>query len=154
MKVSPLALGLLTLVIGVVVIAHARGFPLMGGMAYGPAFFPVLIGAGFVICGLILSGQAALARGGVKAPPKHRDLGVLWRIAIIPAIILGYAVVTPVAGFVPTTALAALGTALFFGLRPLSALVLALVIAATLFVLFQWGLRVPLPAGPLERWLG
>jgi putative tricarboxylic transport membrane protein len=140
--------------IGAVVIAHARGFPLMGGMAYGPAFFPVLIGAGFVICGLILSGQAALARGGVKVPPKHRDLGVLWRIAIIPAIILGYAVVTPVAGFLPTIALAALGTALFFGLRPLSALVLALVIAATLFVLFQWGLRVPLPAGPLERWLG
>jgi len=154
MTLSPLALALLTLAIGIVVIGHSRGFPLMGGMSYGPAFFPVLIGAGFVLCGLILLGQAVLARGGpgVSAKPRGRRAGL--RLMIIPAVILGYAVVSPVAGFLPTTALAALVTALFFGLRPLSALVLAGATAVALFVLFQGALRVPLPVGPLERWLG
>lgn len=154
MQFSPFTLALITLGAGLAVIVHAAGFPLMGGMAYGPAFFPVMIGAGFMLCGLVLLGQAVLSRG--DAPLSLRRIGLIGgvRIGAILMLILAFAILAPVAGFLPTTAAACLAAALIFSLRPCPALALALVTAAALFVLFQIGLRVPLPLGPIERWLG
>lgn len=154
MQFSPFTLALLTLGAGFAVIVHARGFPLMGGMAYGPAFFPVLIGAGFMLGGLVLLVQAALSRGDATIPVRRLDGRAAVRLAAIPVVIFAFVIVAPIAGFLPTTAASTLATALFFGLRLVAALALALATAAVLFVLFQMGLRVPLPPGPLELWLG
>ena len=53
--------GLLVLIGGMAVVATASTFPSMPGQSIGPAFFPMAVGIGLIVCGaaLVASGQRA-----------------------------------------------------------------------------------------------
>ncbi|HIP78943.1 MAG TPA: hypothetical protein EYH07_10835 [Kiloniellaceae bacterium] len=159
MKLGDLPLGLLAGVAGLAIILEAASFPAMAGMAYGPEFFPIIIGIGFCLCGLVLVAADLRARlSGTAAPvltiePALRRRKALLRAgAVLIGIVAFIALVKPL-GFLLTLALL-----LVFLLRVLAAgwtitLALALGLPFALHFGFTWLLRVPLPRGLIETLL-
>ena len=71
MKVDDRILGALFALLGVVVLWHVQGFPVIPGQKFGAALFPGVISAGLVICGLLLARArppAAHAQAGACSP--------------------------------------------------------------------------------------
>src|SRR3954471_12771488 len=61
MKLHQSLSGLLVLGVGLAIILQARTFPPVIGQTIGPGFFPMIAGAGFVLCGiaLMISGRGS-----------------------------------------------------------------------------------------------
>ena len=149
-------LGLLVLAAGAAIILEARTFPAMGGMDYGPDFFPVLIGAAFCLCGVALIAEAATARSRgplVVLAPWIREPMPLLRAACVPASIAVYVLAVPVLGFLLTMALIAFGLLAVMGAPWRWSVPVALLMPLALHYGFSVALRVPLPRGPVERLL-
>ena len=154
MRFNGLLLGLLVLGAGAAIILEARTFPEMGGMEYGPDFFPVLIGAGFALCGLALIVEAAAGRERgplVTLDPWMRQALPLVRAAAVPAAVAFFALAVQALGFLLTMTAIALGLLLLMGAPWRWSVPLALLMPLALHYGFSVLLRVPLPRGPVER---
>ena len=154
MKFSDLSLGLIFVVLGIAIVIHVAGFPEMGGMEYGPAFFPRLIGIAFVLTGgtMAVTGIAARHRDKlVGLPTWIGDPVALFRVGSVIAAIIAFVLLSPLLGFLLTTALLTLGLLLVMGTRILIAVPIAVVLPIALHFGFAFALRVPLPRGILEQ---
>ncbi|MEZ5935269.1 MAG: tripartite tricarboxylate transporter TctB family protein [Alphaproteobacteria bacterium] len=160
MAFSDAALGLIVLLAGAAVVWTASGFPEMAGMAYGPAFFPTLIGIGFCLCGLslLLSAWLSHQRAGVRLPwltpaDWFGDRMAVARVLGVVVAVIVYALLCGWLGFLLTMALITGALLLLMGApKPISA-VLAIALPLALHYGFSVMLRVPLPRGPIERLL-
>lgn len=130
--------------LGLAALMLARDFPPIPGQAYGPGLFPMLIGAGLIVCAIGAGLQAPKPR---EASPSTSARVAALAYALAPLVVL---LAWDVAGW-PLIALA-LGTVLLMlgGARPIVALVSAFCFAAVTWGLFAMLLRVPLPRGPLD----
>src|SRR5262245_20908643 len=54
MKINDALSGAALVALGAVVLWHIQGFPPMPGQKFGPAWFPGLIAAGLIACGILL----------------------------------------------------------------------------------------------------
>lgn len=119
----------------------------------GPRFFPFLVAAGLLFCGLLLfiqalRGHAALPEEGEDVDPNVApDLRAVGTVAVTLA---GYVLILEAAGFVVASALLFWGVAVAFGSRswlrdPLVGLALTL----TVYLAFTRLLGLRLPAGVL-----
>ncbi len=119
----------------------------------GPRFFPFLVAAGLLLCGLLLLIQAL--RGRAAPPEEGEDIDPdappdLRAVGTIAAALFVYVLILEVAGFVVASALLFWGVAVAFGSRswlrdPLVGLALAL----TVYLAFTRLLGLRLPAGVL-----
>ncbi len=155
MRFSDFALGLGVAVFGIAVLLHVRTFPEIPGMQYGPAFFPGLIGAAFLICGVALVvgsvvRGAALTERFAERPAWFGDRLAVWRAVGVVLSVVAYALVSPVLGFLLTVALLTAGLLLLMGVRWVVVVPLMVLLPLFLHYGFAQGLRVPLPRGPLE----
>jgi putative tricarboxylic transport membrane protein len=150
MKLSDSMWGMLCIALGAVVLIHVQGFPSMPGQRYGPAVFPGLVAAGFIVCGLLL-----LARG-VKA--KHPLFeGTEWtrsrmyrlRFVGLVAAIVFYIFASDALGFLLTGTLTLLGLFKLFGVGLPRAVFIATLATLVIHFLFYKIMRVPLPWGVL-----
>ncbi|NIA67681.1 tripartite tricarboxylate transporter TctB family protein [Pelagibius litoralis] len=159
MKLGDLPLGLLAGLFGLAVVLEAMSFPEMGGMAYGPEFFPIIVGAGFCLCGLVLiAGDLRRRLTGkrealVSVEPSLKQGKALLRAAAVLVTVIAFVLLVKPLGFLLTLALL-----LFFLLRCLAAgwgisLALALGLPFALHFCFTSLLRVPLPRGFVETLL-
>jgi putative tricarboxylic transport membrane protein len=147
-------IGAVLVLFAIYMIWHTRTFPAMPGQDYGPALFPVLIGVGFVVTGLILIASGLRRRraepwfaGGDWLRSRRHLIGFL---SIIGGLV-AYILVSDWLGFIPTALLLLFGwLVLFRNGKPVSSLVIAL--AVTLVVNYAFGqlLLVPLPLGLLQ----
>lgn len=159
MKLGDLPLGVLAGLFGLIVILEAASFPEMAGMAYGPEFFPTIIGVGFCLCGFVLIAgdlRARLSGAGQPLFMPEAWLGsrkALLRLAAVLGTVIAFVLLVKPLGFILTLALL-----LFFLLRSLAAgwlisLALALGLPFLLHFCFTGLLRVPLPRGLVETLL-
>lgn len=136
--------------------------PPVPGQQIGPEVFPMVVGAGLVICGALIAlgighhfeeeAEADLAaHSDQPAPGKAQDGRLVTGLKILlpPALLLFYVFAVDRLGFVPTGALMVLVTALALGLRPKIAIPLALLAPVGVHLIFFKLLRVPLPDGLL-----
>lgn len=155
-RFNGLLLGLLVLGAGAAIILEARTFPQMGGMEYGPDFFPLLIGAAFCLCGVALMAEAATGRGRgplvVLAPWIREPMPLLRAVSVLAAVAI-YVLAVPVLGFLLTMALIAFGLLAVMGAPWRWSVPVALLMPLALHYGFSVALRVPLPRGPVERLL-
>jgi putative tricarboxylic transport membrane protein len=152
-KLNDAVFGLLLMVLGAAVLVAVQGYPKIPGQPVGPALFPGLIAAGLCIGGVLL-----VARGWRERAAQHwlvwddwvrsrrHTLGLLVLIGsvlfyILAADKLGFLLCAPV-----------ILAALFVVLRvkPLSAVVIAVVATLLVHFAFYKLLRVPLPWGVLK----
>lgn len=136
--------GLALMAAGGAIAWEARGFPRLGGMAYGPDLFPTIAAAGMAACGaLILLGARRQPAGGA---PRER---ARWPAAALLGVVALFALLLRPLGFHLTAAGATFAAALLFGARPLAAALLAVILPVALHAVFYSILRVPLPWGAL-----
>ncbi len=157
--------GLLSALLGAVLLLHVRGFPELPEGQPGPALFPGIIGALFVLFGLILVLRAVLARRRAVRAPGEAQSGdetantgessppTTWRGRLDALAVLGsvvaYLLLAEPLGFSLT-----MGSLLFLlawrlGARPLTALGAAVVTTGVIVLIFEKVLLVPLPPGLL-----
>ena len=144
-KFNDRVFGLVMLVIAVAYYYGATQFPVPfgGSEAVGPETFPKLLAVILAICSLYMI---------VKPDPDNHwpasrtfvELG----IAVVTLIV--YALLLEPLGFIVSTTLA-VGTLCWrMGARPVKAYLTGLVSGVVVFVLFTYGLELPLPLGLLE----
>jgi len=141
--------GLALAVLGAAVLWSARAFPDVPGQKLGASFLPMLVGAGLVVCSLLLVRRSFRApAGGAEAGDRPREqwLAPVLVVASVAAYLaladrLGFLLVAPPCLFV---------LFLTFGRRATEALLWSLGGAAVVHVVFYKLLRVPLPWGVLH----
>lgn len=151
MKLHQALSGLLVLLGGLAVVAEARTFPALAGQRVGPAFFPILVGVGLVLCGaaLIVSGRAS-SRAWVEAGGWVRRPRMVFNFALVFLDLVFYAFAVTRLGFFITAALFLSAAMLAFGVPRARILPVALVVTFVIHYAFYTLLRVPLPWGILE----
>jgi putative tricarboxylic transport membrane protein len=155
MRVNDLISGALLIILAVAMIAYTTTFPPFPGQKYGPSLFPRILGGGIVLCGmlLMLRGRRLVAAG---QPLGHIDdvyrpaKGWMSVMMIIGSIVF-YIALSGTLGFVVTAFAVVLALLLWFGVRPLNALIIAVVAVLTMDWFFGWLFRVPLPLGFLPN---
>ncbi len=154
MRLSDRVTGPAIALLGALAAWGGSRLPPVPGQDVGPNVFPIVIGGGMVLCGVLIAlgiGRSFEEPGedfGAGMPLLRRLLFGL-RALIPPALLLFYVLAVERLGFLPT-AFAMVGVAaLAMGARPRLALPLALLAPLAIHLVFSKLLRVPLPEGLL-----
>ncbi|HEX2548041.1 MAG TPA: tripartite tricarboxylate transporter TctB family protein [Ramlibacter sp.] len=154
MKLNDAVFGLLLIALGGGVLFAVQGYPKIPGQPVGPALFPGLIAAGLCVAGLLLvvrglrhrADQPWLGWDDWVRSPRH---------ALALAVLLGgivfYILVANKLGFLLTAPLILLALFFVLGVRPVTAVIVAVVATLVVHFAFYKLLRVPLPWGVLTE---
>jgi putative tricarboxylic transport membrane protein len=110
----------------------------------GPAAFPLVAAALLAVGGLAVLMEKS-------EEPEELEAGALRRLTLASVSFVLYALLLAPLGFLPATTLEFGALAVLFGGRPVASLVAGLGFAALLFVVFVYGLGLPLPLGIMGR---
>lgn len=144
-------------VLGIAIVAIAQGSSQTFHAGFGPGLFPTLIGAGIVLCGVVMVAGASIGArqqpppppaGDVISPPEDR-MRTLIGVGAILASILFYYVAADFLGFLLTATIVMAGLMWLLWGRPLLSCGIAFLSAFLFMQVFAGALRVPLPWGPL-----
>ena len=121
----------------------------------GPRVIPYIVGAGLVIVGAWLAYEALTGRaatGSTDSEDADPTLPTDWRcIALLALALLAYLLLIEPAGFIIASATLFVMAAFAMGSRRLARdIAIGIVMAAVLYVVFNRGLGLSLPAGILE----
>jgi putative tricarboxylic transport membrane protein len=146
------AAGAIVLALGATILATASTFPAMPGQNVGPALFPMLIGSGLAISGLILVVGPGLGRvpDVVAFDEGLRRPRMALNAALVVAGLAAYALLVGTLGFFITSTALLLTLFVAFGARPVHAVPIAVLTPLVVHYVFYTVLRVPLPWGVLE----
>jgi len=146
--------GMILILLAVVMIAMTSTFPDFPGQPHGPSLFPRVLGTLLIICGALLVWRGLAARragaGWVEMASWTRQP---WRVVsffLMLGSLLLYILVGETVGFIPIAFVILIAMFLWFGVRPLSALVIAVIATLVIHWFFASLLRVPLPRGLLD----
>ena len=157
MHLSDRVTGLFLAVLGALAFWGGSRLPAVPGQDVGPAAFPVLIGSGLVLCGVLI----AVGVGHSFEAPEDGDetpvpglagwLGRLGGLAAFlpPALLLFYVVAAESLGFLLTAAIMLAVSARALGASWGLALGVMVAVPPVVHVIFAKLLRVPLPDGLL-----
>jgi putative tricarboxylic transport membrane protein len=152
MRFNDAVVGAAFLLLASAMIAMTFTFPPFPGQKYGPSLFPRIIGAGIIGCSLLL---ILRERRGARRPwlvldDWARRPARLASFALMLAAMVFYLLASEPLGFIPTAFLIQLGLFLWFGVRPVTAVIVA--VGMTIAVQYFFGnlMRVPLPGGILD----
>jgi putative tricarboxylic transport membrane protein len=159
MQLSDRITGGVIATLGSVAFYYGSKLPPVPGQQVGPSAFPMVVGAGLAICGvLIVLGvgrhfeQVAEADLAEHTAPELLEPLPAWRswLALLPpGLVFFYALASERLGFLPTAGLIVLAAAFAFGARAKLAVPLALAAPFVINLIFLKLLRVPLPGGLL-----
>ncbi|WP_428929213.1 tripartite tricarboxylate transporter TctB family protein [Marinibacterium sp. SX1] len=149
MQINDRIIGLLAILGGIAVIIGTLGFREIPGQQFGSAFFPRLLGGALILCGIAFAVTGA--RGQlVRVGDMLRGSSGM-KVAAILAAVIGWVLISPLLGFILTTALLIAGLAVMAGGRLWPSAATGLGMAVVLYLIFGELLRVPLPLGLIER---
>lgn len=154
MRVSDALSGALFVLAGVALAWHAAGFPKTAVQAYGPGFFPALLGILLALSGLLLILRGLIQRQALLMVPDwaRRPRGWL-QLAMLPGVVVAYLWLAPRLGFLAAAILPSGALLAWLTRRPALGLGVAALSALVIWLMFAKVLLVPLPAGPLESLL-
>ena len=136
--------------VGGVVMWSARSFPNVPGQKLGAGFLPMLVGAGLVVCAVLLlrrSMRSAPAGEGAVPPGLPERLGA--PLMVLATVVL-YVLLSHRLGFLLVAPLCLALLFRTFGQRWRASLLWAVVGTLVVHVAFYKLLRVPLPWGVLK----
>ncbi|WP_250005654.1 tripartite tricarboxylate transporter TctB family protein [Actinoplanes sp. M2I2] len=137
------ALGVLMVVGAVVVLVDAARLR-DSDEALGPAAAPTLVG---VLLGVIGGALALQSRRFLRTPPAGRRS--LWRLAALVAVLVAFALLLPVMGYVVSSAGLFVGAALLLGApHPARVVAYGWTLAVVVFLIFDVLIGLSLPTGP------
>ena len=154
MKFNDAVFGAVLLFLGVAVLVHVPSFPQIPGQQVGPALFPGLIAVGLVVCALMLivngvrhrATDAWMVTGDWMRSRRH--LGAFF---VTISAVVAYILLADTLGFLIVGPLVLLALFLAYGVRPMTAIIVAIAVTFVIHYAFYKLLRVPLPWGVLTR---
>ena len=159
MPLSDRLTGIGLVVLGALTYIGGQGLPPVHGQVIGPAVFPMVVGAGLVICGALIAlgigssfeEEVKLVEGPEGAPPALPDgpLKLVFKTAVPPVMLMFYAFSVDYLGFVLTAMVMVFVTALALRSNLRNAVLVAVLAPPVVHLLFLRLLRVPLPDGLL-----
>lgn len=160
MRLSDRITGLTLVVLGGLCAYGGSLLPPVPGQPVGPNVFPMVVGVGLVICGLMIAfGVGHTFEDEAEADlAAHSDadntatLHGRWyqlRVLIPPGLLLFYVFASERLGFVPTAAIMVLALSTALGARLKLAIPMALLAPIGVHLIFAKLLRVALPIGLL-----
>lgn len=154
MHLSDRVTGLFLVVLGALAFWGGSRLPAVPGQDVGPAAFPMVIGAGLVLCGALIAIGIGHSFEAPETAEQAPSRGLAARLggtaAFLPtALLIFYVLVAERLGFLPTAAIMLLLTALALGASWRLAIGVALIGPPAVHLVFYKLLRVPLPAGIL-----
>jgi putative tricarboxylic transport membrane protein len=153
MRFNDAVFGVLLIVFAIAEIAYTRTFPTLHGQAYGPDLFPILIGVGFLITGVVLTVQGLAQRAGaplIEVGDWAADRRNVVNFALVLLALLFYILASDWLGFIPTSFIIMVVLLRSFGSGLITALVIAALTTLGIQALFARVLLVPLPWGLLQ----
>jgi putative tricarboxylic transport membrane protein len=154
MRANDAICGFVLILFAATMIALTMHFPAFIGQKYGPALFPRILSSGLIICaGLLIWRHYRTAQPGsgwVTLAPWTRERWRLGAFVLMLALLLLYIFVSETVGFIPMALVFLLALFLWLGVRPLTAVITALVATLMIHEFFATLLRVPLPRGWLN----
>lgn len=152
MKFNDAVLGAVILLTGLGILIHAQSFPNAGSLSFGASLFPGIIGAGFMVLGVVLAIQGLRAR--ITAGERWVVLGAWARspkniisMLLVPVMIAFYMLAADALGFFLTCFLILFIFMWWLGVRWLTALLIAVIATFLIDLVFARFLLVPLPIG-------
>jgi len=156
MRLPDRATGLFLVGLGSLAAYGGSLLPPVPGQPVGPNVFPIVIGVGLAICGLMIAfgiGHSfeeeeelvPLEPGQEAAAPRGKFHRL--RVLLPPALLLFYVGVVDRLGFILTAGLIVLITSSALGARPKLSIPLTILAPIAVHLIFYKLLRVPLPAG-------
>ncbi|AOG06951.1 tripartite tricarboxylate transporter TctB family protein [Bosea sp. RAC05] len=152
MRFNDAVVGTAFLLLAGAMIAMTFTFPPFPGQKYGPSLFPRIIGGGIIVFSVLLmlrerrsGGRPLLVLDDWVRRPQR-----LASFALMLAAMVFYLLASEPLGFMPTAFLIQLGLFLWFGVRPVMAVVVAVVMTIAVQYFFGSLMRVPLPRGILD----
>jgi len=133
--------------VGTTMAVVAHGFPVVGGMPFGPGLFPKIIAAGLVASGIGIAAEGLATAKDRAAGGPGRHAGAM--VGLL-AVIAFFALALDPLGFHVTAAVSLLVSVWIFGGGTLVAIALAVIGSVGTHFVFYTILRVPLPWGLLE----
>lgn len=153
--------------LGIGVIVQAQGLGSISGLPVGPGLFPTITGAAMVIFGLVLAGQGWFAPAGeligaaeettqpadtpedpLETAPSRSWLDT-WFNPLLLLAVLATIPLIPALGFLVAGTVFTAVIVVLCGGSLLRAVIFSPVATITVYALFFYGLRVPLPRGLL-----
>lgn len=169
MKVSDRITGLMLVVLGALAYWGGSKLPPVPGQQVGPDVFPMVIGAGLVICGVLImigvgrtfeeeekiitSASGEVAKADAVEPDRSFVAGFVaggWKVLLPPAALFFYYFASERLGFWLTATVMILVLAWSQGAKLKWAAMLAVLAPMFVHLVFYKLLRVPLPAGILN----
>jgi putative tricarboxylic transport membrane protein len=146
--------GLALIVFALATMTLTLSFPDFPGQKYGPSLFPRILGAGLILCGaaLVRNGLAARRAGApwLELAPWTRDPWRVTSLLLTLALLIVYILASETIGFIPIALVFLLALFVWLGVRPVPAVLTAVVTTIAIHWFFSTLLRVPLPRGWLN----
>jgi putative tricarboxylic transport membrane protein len=145
--------GVLLLVLAGALLWHVRGFPAIPGQQVGPSALPRGLAIGLAVCGAILlvrDLRLRTPRPWVQWPEWFASRPHVTALAVLVAVNVLYLAVVDRLGFVVTGVVYLAALMLALRVRPLRALVIAVLCTLAIHYAFYKLLKVPLPWGLLQ----
>lgn len=154
MRANDALSGLVIIVFALAMIALTLSFPAFPGQRYGPALFPRILATALILGGLMLiwNGISARRAGApwIEIAPWVRDP---WRVscfALVLVALVFYILASDAIGFIPIAIVFLGALFVWYGVKPLTAAITAVVATVVIHWFFATMLRVPLPRGILD----
>lgn len=152
MKINDAIFGAILLLLGVVVVVHVQGFSRIPGQQVGPALFPGLIATALAVCGVLLIISGIRHRGTqpwTETAAWMRSGRHLIAFAAIVGGVAAYVFLANAVGFLIVAPILLWVWQRVLGVRPGTAVIVAVVATLLIWYAFYKLLRVPLPWGVL-----
>lgn len=151
MRVNDAVLGVFLVIFATVLSAAALALPTIPGEV-GPGVFPLLLGVGLGICGVLLFASGRKAGEPLVVIDGPRMQQEIVNVFALVAAVSFYLLFSDLFGFIATMSLMLFGLFRLLGARWLMSAVTALAVAVVISQSFDRFLRVPLPRGTLMSW--
>ena len=145
MRLSDLVTGSAFALLGLFAVVYAQGLPSPGG-ALGAGLFPTIIGGVMALSGIALVVKSIVASSAfpfIHVDPWMKDPRKITALVAIPVAIAAFGLFSVSIGTIAIVAL-------IWGERPVTALIVAVVVSAGIYAFFYFALRVPLPGAFIE----
>lgn len=152
MRFNDAIFGIVLIVFAIAEIAYTQTFPRLHGQDYGPDLFPILIGIGLFVCGVILIVKGLAQRETspmVAIGDWAEDKRNVVNLGLLLAGILFYILASDALGFIPTALLILTTLLVRLGTGWGASIVIAVATTLIIHTLFAKVLLVPLPWGIL-----
>lgn len=153
MRFNDAILGAILMALAGVMLAMTFSFPPFPGQQYGPSLFPRILAGGIILFSAILmvrSLRSGRREAWLELADWVREPRQLASFALMLGAMIFYILVSEPLGFLPTAFIIQLALFFWFGVRPVTAIVVGVVMTAVVYWFFDSLMRVPLPRGILD----